>query len=328
MTRFAVIGIGLLGQAISTSLRSRFPSASVLGLDRLPTSSGFVEEGLLTHFGQCDVRDAALVREYLEGFAAEIVFHTAAIATVDRANRNPALTWAVNLSGTHNLLSAAATVKPSAVVVMSTDKVLGSTRHPASEDERFCQTSCPYIASKQAAELLARTAFGDLPLVIPRCANLVGIGDSNLSRLVPGAIDRILSGQKPQVYAGQADVFREYVGVADAAEAIVDLAVLKASGRLLGTVFHVGSGERFNPKQIVAELLRIADRRSDELEIVDSPEDRRAELGSQWLDSSQVRRTLEDWSPRPIVESLREAFEHQSGHQGLQRGDPRVRIAA
>ncbi|HWX44649.1 MAG TPA: NAD-dependent epimerase/dehydratase family protein, partial [Solirubrobacteraceae bacterium] len=72
----------------------------------------------------CDVRDAAAVRDVVRGERPEIVLHLAAQPLVRRSYAEPALTYAVNVMGTVNVLEAVREVggEVRAVVVVTSDK--------------------------------------------------------------------------------------------------------------------------------------------------------------------------------------------------------------
>jgi len=72
----------------------------------------------------CDVRDAAAVREAVGEARPEVVLHLAAQPVVRLSLREPALTFAVNVLGTVNVLEAARSAGGSvrAVVVVTSDK--------------------------------------------------------------------------------------------------------------------------------------------------------------------------------------------------------------
>src|SRR6185436_14220143 len=87
-----------------------------------------------------DIRDAARVAELFQqyGRAVQVVIHTAAQPSHDWAAREPFTDFAVNATGTLNLLEAARRHCPEAVFIFtSTNKVYGDTpnRLPLAELE-------------------------------------------------------------------------------------------------------------------------------------------------------------------------------------------------
>jgi CDP-glucose 4,6-dehydratase len=116
-----------------------------------------------------DVRDAEGVREALREERPEIVLHLAAQPMVRRSLRDPAMTYAVNVLGTVNVLEAVR-LEPGdvhAVVVVTSDKCY---ENPG-DSRRFVEGdplggSDPYSSSKACAELVTaayRRSFFSAP---------------------------------------------------------------------------------------------------------------------------------------------------------------------
>jgi CDP-glucose 4,6-dehydratase len=143
----------------------------------------------------CDVRDAEALRGALREARPEVVLHLAAQPMVRRSLRDPALTYAVNVLGTVNVLEAvrlqAGDVR--AVVVVTSDKCY---ENPGDQSRRFVEGdplggSDPYSSSKACAELVTasyrRSFFSteDAPrLASARAGNVIGGGDWGEDRLI------------------------------------------------------------------------------------------------------------------------------------------------
>ncbi len=143
----------------------------------------------------CDVRDAEALRGALREARPEVVLHLAAQPMVRRSLRDPALTYAVNVLGTVNVLEAvrlqAGDVR--AVVVVTSDKCY---ENPGDRSRRFVEGdplggSDPYSSSKACAELVTasyrRSFFSteDAPrLASARAGNVIGGGDWGEDRLI------------------------------------------------------------------------------------------------------------------------------------------------
>lgn len=149
-----------------------------------------------------DIRHALHLRHCARLTRPEVVFHMAAQSLVRRAHRDPAGTYATNVTGTQNVLDACRwSGFTRAVVVVTSDKVYENT-----EDRRaFVETDRlgghePYGVSKAAAEMVTaafRTALGaDNPMGVAtvRAGNVLGGGDWAEDRLVPDAMRAFGSG--------------------------------------------------------------------------------------------------------------------------------------
>ena len=144
---------------------------------------------------ELDITDAAALRATVHRLQPEVVFHLAAQALVGRSHREPARTFATNLSGTINLLDALRGLPcVQAAVIVTSDKVYrndGSGRAFVEDDPLGGDD--PYSASKAAAELAVaswRASFGaELPpLATARAGNVFGGGDFGEARLLPDLV--------------------------------------------------------------------------------------------------------------------------------------------
>jgi len=180
-----------------------------------------VSEGMADEL-QIDVRDGQAVRDAVRASRPEIVLHLAAQPMVRLSLREPALTYAVNVMGTVNVLEAVRVAGESvrAVVVVTSDKCyanpsgytspsasasasasgLGAAADAGGDVHRFVETDPlgghdPYSSSKAAAELVTAAyrqsyfAAGDGPQVASaRAGNVIGGGDFGEDRLVPDVL--------------------------------------------------------------------------------------------------------------------------------------------
>jgi CDP-glucose 4,6-dehydratase len=165
-----------------------------------------------------DVRDVEGVRAALREERPEVVLHLAAQPLVRRSLRDPAMTYAVNVIGTVNVLEAvrlgAGEVR--AVVVVTSDKCyenLLSGTPPA--QRRFVEEdplggSDPYSSSKACAELVtaayrrsffsaedssAGRAGTQIKIASARAGNVIGGGDWGEDRLIGDIVRGVQTGE-------------------------------------------------------------------------------------------------------------------------------------
>jgi CDP-glucose 4,6-dehydratase len=157
-----------------------------------------------------DVRDAPAVREAVRGARPEIVLHLAAQPMVRRSLREPALTFAINVLGTVNVLDAVRLDGESvrAAVVVTSDKCYAN---PPGTVRRFIESDPlggrdPYSSSKACAELVTAAyresffASGDRARVASaRAGNVIGGGDFGEDRLVPDILRAYDAGRPVRV---------------------------------------------------------------------------------------------------------------------------------
>jgi CDP-glucose 4,6-dehydratase len=165
-----------------------------------------------------DVRDAEALRGALREARPEVVLHLAAQPMVRRSLRDPALTYAVNVLGTVNVLEAVR-LEPGdvrAVVVVTSDKCY---ENPGDRSRRFVEDdplggSDPYSSSKACAELVTasyRRSFfsagyvdGEVPatsawagprIASARAGNVIGGGDWGEDRLIGDIVRAVQAGE-------------------------------------------------------------------------------------------------------------------------------------
>jgi CDP-glucose 4,6-dehydratase len=145
------------------------------------------------------VADARAVASAVDACDPEVVLHLAAQPIVRRSYREPAETFAANVTGTVNVLDAVRgrdTVR--AVVVVTSDKCYDNRglERGYREDEPLGGAD-PYSASKACQELVAhayRRSFS-MPVATGRAGNVIGGGDFAEDRLVPDVLRAALAGE-------------------------------------------------------------------------------------------------------------------------------------
>lgn len=219
--------------------------------------------GLLGHwsdpsfeFRKGDVRDAAAVREALEGIDA--VVHLAAIVGDPACARDPETARAVNLEASLALLSESRRRGVSRFVFASTCSNYGKMKDPTSYvDERseLAPVSL-YAETKVAVEraILAEPAKNGFCPTLLRFATVYGVSPRMRFDLTVNEFVMEMVGRGKLVVFGE-QFWRPYVHVADAARAIH--AVLEAPAETVrGEVFNVGATEENYRKLDLVELVR------------------------------------------------------------------------
>lgn len=154
-----------------------------------------------------DVRDYAALRQTIETYRPELVFHLAAQPIVLHAVQDPKTTFDINAGGTVNMLEAVRTTDSvRAVVSITTDKVYENREWlwGYREDDRLGGHD-PYSASKGMAELAIASyratyfahpeAKRPVALASVRAGNVIGGGDFADYRLVPDCMRALMAGE-------------------------------------------------------------------------------------------------------------------------------------
>lgn len=144
-----------------------------------------------------DIRDAALLKQEVEAFQPEYVFHLAAQALVKKSYADPSGTFDTNVMGSVNLLEAVRHC-PSvrSLVYITSDKCYENVEWLWGYRENDTLGGRdPYSASKAAAELIfsayVRSYFNtrsDLGVASVRAGNVIGGGDWAADRIIPDCI--------------------------------------------------------------------------------------------------------------------------------------------
>jgi CDP-glucose 4,6-dehydratase len=172
------------------------PEAGPSGFAAMAAAAGLAADH------RADIRDAAPLAALVRAARPQIVLHMAAQALVGRGHREPAATFAANVTGTVNLLEAMRG-QPGieAALIVTSDKVYrneGLGRRFVEGDPLGGED--PYSASKAACEIAVaswRASFGDaLPkLATARAGNVIGGGDFGAERIIPDLVRAAMAGE-------------------------------------------------------------------------------------------------------------------------------------
>jgi GDP-4-dehydro-6-deoxy-D-mannose reductase len=208
MTRGTVLVTGaggFAGRHLVGALRATFPQMRIVGMDRA-----------------LNVTDRENVLETFARLRPDFCVHLGAIAAVEKARKDPARAWAVNLHGTLNVADAILGRAPDCrLIFASSADCYGSSfvsGQPVGETAALAPMSV-YAATKAAAELAlgAKVAEG-LRLLRLRLFNHTGPGQLE-SFVVPafaGQIARIEAGlAPPEMTVGALHIERDFLDVRD-----------------------------------------------------------------------------------------------------------------
>jgi CDP-glucose 4,6-dehydratase len=246
------------------------------------------------------VEDLRVVERLFGEYEVETGFHLAAQSQVQVANENPISTFEANIRGTWSVLEAGRRSRHlGQLLVASSDKAYGSQRALPYTEQMPLLAANPYDVSKACGDMLAasyaRTYL--LPVVITRCGNLFGPGDTNWERLVPGTIRSLLEGRRP-VIRSDGSLTRDYLYVIDAVMAYLQLAEALAEQReLAGEAFNFSAERPVSVLEFV-EMLQIAAATHLEPDVRGTASH---EIGHQYLSAAKARQIL-GWSPGHTVE--------------------------
>jgi CDP-glucose 4,6-dehydratase len=291
-----ITGIGgFVGSALAKALLER--GAKVVGI--LRDSGGTrrldalgIRRGLDLAYGS--VTDAGLMMRVIGEYEVNTIFHLAAQTTLNAPNRSPIPTFESNIAGTWSALEAAR-LSPvvERVVVASSFRVYGDLQAPVPFTESAPMNGRhPYDASKSCADLLAQSyaATYPLPVAVVRSASVYGPGDTNWSRLIPGAVRSALSGEDPVITTSEhAD--NDYLYLADAIEGYI--AAAEHLPEVSGEAINLGTARSASPMEVVQIILSVVGDSGVQARIVDEGV---VKGGGQGIANVKARELL-DWAP-------------------------------
>jgi CDP-glucose 4,6-dehydratase len=279
----------------------------VIAIDRqFPTCSIATTLSSTMELVIADIEDYEQMVDVLNAHEVEFVFHLAAQALVQVAARYPLSTFKSNIQGTWNVLEAARMLAKTrtalkGIIVTSSDKAYGDqVQLPYFEDAPM-EGRFPYDVSKSCADLIARSYFHSYkqPVCVTRCGNLYGGGDFAFSRIVPGTIKSVLSGEPPLIRSDGTPV-RDYVYVKDAVQALLDLSEkMLSSVAIHGEAFNISNEAPISVLALVEKILRLM-KRNDLSPIVEG--NAPLEIQAQYLSSKKIQEKL-NWKPKFDLDS-------------------------
>ena len=307
MTWLITGGAGYIGAHVVRAMQAK--ALPVVVLDDL--SSGhraFVSAG--TPFVEGSVVDPATVRSAITDHGCTGAIHLAGFKYAGVSVERPLHTYEQNVTGAQVLLEAMVDLGVEQLVFSSSAAVYGTPDVDLVTEDLAGRPESPYGESKLITEWLIRDVarVTSLRHTSLRYFNVVGSGDPDLydtspHNLFPLVLKALSEGRTPMVRGTDyptpdGSCVRDYVHVADVADAHVAAAQALEAGRLLEPVYNLGSGDGVSVLQIMATMAEvtgidftpeIADRRpGDPARIVAS-----GELAARDLDWAS-RRTLAD----------------------------------
>ena len=303
-------GAGFIGSHLVDGLVEA--GANVRVLDNL--STGFIEN-LAGQAGneaveliRGDASDAEHVDKAMRG--VNFVFHEAAMASVPRSMREPALCHAWTTTSTLHLLAAAQRHGVRRLVLASTSAAYGNSPFVAKRESDQTDPLSPYAASKLASEHYFRAFYSGIGIetVILRYFNVFGPRQdpqSEYSAVIPRFVSMILAGQSPVIY-GDGLQSRDFVHVRNVVNA--NLLAATVAGAVGGT-FNIGCGASTTLLQLLYTLSEILGR---PIQAIHQPA-RSGDVRDSLADITQARKCLGYEPSVSVDQGLRESiayYEH------------------
>ena len=249
-------GAGFIGSHLVEALTARGDRVRVLD----DFSTGLREN--LAHvlpapeIVDADVADAKAVESATAG--VDVVFHLAALASVQRSIEAPSETHRVCATGAVNVLDAARRHGVRRVVYAASSSAYGVPRGEVQTEDDPIMPLSPYAAAKAAAELYCQAfavSFG-LETVRLRFFNIFGPrqrADSPYSGVIALFAAALSEGRTPTVF-GDGLQTRDFTYVTDVVQALTRAA---DAPNVSGKVYNVGTGRGVTLLGLAAALNRL-----------------------------------------------------------------------
>lgn len=246
-------GAGFIASHITTALVERGDKVRVL--DNLCT--GFKEN--LAHiaddieFIEGDVADEQVVARAMKG--VELVFHQAALASVQLSVERPLATHHSCVTGTLNVLDQAVKAGVKRLVYAASSSAYGDRPYVAKRETDLTQVLSPYAAAKLAGELYCEAFYHSygLETVGLRYFNVFGPRQdpaSPYSAVIPIFVTAILSGQAPTIF-GDGHQSRDFIYVGNVVQGNLLAAECKDAA---GRIFNMAEGRQTSLLQLLGIL--------------------------------------------------------------------------
>jgi UDP-glucose 4-epimerase len=203
-----------------------------------------------------DVADPAVAAHAVEG--VDVIYHLAALASVQRSVERPDETHRVCATGTLSILDAARKAGVRRVVYAASASAYGLPTGDVQTEADPVKPLSPYAAAKLAGELYleAFAATYGLETVRLRFFNIFGPrqrADSPYSGVIALFIAALTQGRVPTIF-GDGQQTRDFTYVTDVTQALVKAST--APG-VSGQVYNVGTGRGVSLLELVGILNRL-----------------------------------------------------------------------
>lgn len=304
---------GMIGKHLANILLEN--GCEVAGISRATSASRYVREAPPYKHYTGDILDTGFLARVWQDFQPDVVYHLAAQAYNGASWEAEETTYALNVTGTRNVLQACREHSPEARVIPGCSSAeygfVPEHMIPIKEDTTPLQPITPYGVSKAATEMMARQFHlnYEMDVVLPRLFIHVGPDHPPATALQAFAMQLAkikLGQQEPVMRVGNLSASRDFVDVRDGARALWLLAQTGVSGE----VYNLCSGQEWSIQQCLDMLIEISgvDVHIQQDPALFRPSDEKVLLG----DPSKLRAL--GWEPRiPFKKTLQDIFDNWMG---------------
>jgi len=255
-------GAGVIGGHLCDTLCSL--GAYVTVIDDLSNSTTVHLADLIdmeperVRFVHGSILDDSALRDAIDD--TDVVFHLAALGSIQRSIENPGRTWQVNATGTLRVLEAAHRTGASRVVLAASSSAYGDPAELPCRESMPARPLSPYASSKMAAEHLIRAwarSYG-MSTIGLRYFNIFGPrqdAKSEYAAVIASFVRAALEG-RPATIIGDGEQSRDFTFVANAV--LATLLAGASPNELSGEVCNIGSGVAVSVNDLAHRISTIA----------------------------------------------------------------------
>jgi UDP-glucose 4-epimerase len=299
-------GAGFIGSNLAKAL---YEDNEVVVIDDLSTGRmknihDLVKGEFITHKNE-SITNLDLLNSAFEG--VDMVFHLAAIPSVQQSISEPALTNEINLKGTLNVLLASKENDVKKVVYASSAAVYGNLETvPLKEDMPKIPES-PYGAQKLGGEHYLRVFYEVYGLATTslRFFNVFGQNQdpsSQYSPVIPKFIEALAQNKPPTIY-GDGNQTRDFIYVEDVVSACI---LASESSPSNGKVLNIAGGVETSINDLAEFLSR---EMAKEIEPVHT-EERKGEIRRSYADISLAKEIMNFKCEFSLTSGLNRTIDH------------------
>ncbi len=205
-----------------------------------------------------DASDIDAIRGILEMESVDVVFNLAVIPLLT-SHDEPKKTWDININTTMVLCELLRKNHYSTLIHFSSSEAYGTADKIPMDEEHPLNPTTPYAASKAAGDHLVTSyhkTFGiDASIIRPFNNYGPRQNEGSYAGVIPITIKRILSGMPPVVH-GDGEQTRDYIFVANTADAAIDIYRHKDTR---GRILNIASGEEITINKIIKTIAEFLD---------------------------------------------------------------------
>lgn len=260
-------GAGFIGSHITEELLLDKTVESIVILDNLSTGKmDNIPQDNRIHFVKGDVTNNTLIRDLIDQYNFDTVFHLAAIADVQYSIDNPVKSHQVNFDSTLELIETLRYKKGmKRFVFASSAAVYGNKPNLPCRETDPVNPISQYGVDKYASErtVLNASLLYNVPSTAFRFFNVYGLrqnASSPYSGVISIFMDRILNNKGTITIYGDGEQSRDFIYVKDLVKAVLNII---SKNKSIGKVYNIGSGIQTTLNRLLDVIQKLSGKQVD-----------------------------------------------------------------